>query len=93
MIAGHDIMIFLMGVCAGACFIGGYLTGWHFRGKRIGVSNYPRVEDDTVREYPKPGLPPVDNDEFHKMIDMINKADDKQTYGSELREKTIRDRF
>lgn len=93
MIPIHYSLIFFAGIVVALSFIGGYLTGWYFRGKRISVSNYPCVDDDTHREYPKPGLPPVDSDQFNKMIEMINMADDKQTYANELREKTIRDRF
>ena len=91
MITVHPIVIFLAGFFVALSFIGGYLTGWYFRGKRISVSMGTHMGQKVPRV--KPGVPPADTDEFNRMIAMINAADDKQTYANELRENTIRDRF
>ena len=86
MIVEHDILMILLGAIISAV---GILTGQYFYGKRMSVANWTRVENDTVREYPKPGQPSVDRTVFTRMIEGINLADDSQTFSRELKDKVI----
>ena len=83
MIDGHSIWMILLGAFIATVCI---LTGQHFYGKRMSVGNQTRGEIDTRRDYPKPGMPPVDDAQFRKMIERVNLADDSQTYASRLKE-------
>lgn len=82
-IDGYSIWMILLGAFIATV---GILTGQHFYGKRMSVAKETRVEIDTRRDYPKPGMPPVDSAQFDQMIEEINFADDLQTYANRLKE-------
>lgn len=84
MIEGHDTWMILLGAFIATVAI---LTGQHFYGKRMSVGESTRVENDTRRDYPKGGTPPVDRAQLDRMIEEINLADDTQTYARQLKDK------
>ena len=73
MIAIRDILIFLSGAVLMYVY---YLTQRYFYGKRIIVSGLTHKEEPHKTRKIDTSLPPVDVDNFSRMVQRINKHDE-----------------